>query len=234
MSNGKINVSECFLSLQGEGLYAGEPTVFVRFQGCNLLTGIAVPNSGFGCRWCDTKYAQLGEGGQLMSVEDIRNKVRDLAPYFKFWCCITGGEPLFQPEALLELVDGLKDWGYRVEVETNGTLPKPVWYTKVDSWVADIKCPSSGVASLVDNWFDMRVTDQIKLVVGTPEDLEYAREVINQKRTRSPKVLVSPVVPLSLDIDRKWLQEVWTFCVEEKVRFSLQIHKIAWENKKGV
>jgi len=227
-----IRVNEVFLSLQGEGLYAGEPTVFVRFQGCNLLVG---------CSWCDTAYAQNSEKGAEMAVEKIKEEVRNLLPHFKSWVCITGGEPLYQPDGLRELIRGLKSWGYRVEIETNGTIPKPRWYTLADCWVADIKCPSSGVVSL-EEWFNMRSKDQIKLVVGDSKDLEFARDVINRNRARSPEVLVSPMIPVGDAItggecsvvNRGWLQEVWNFCIEERVRFSLQIHKICFGNKKGV
>ena len=227
--NSRISVTEVFLSLQGEGLYAGEPTVFIRFAGCNLLVG---------CRWCDTKYSQRFEDGKLMEIKEIMEKVRDLAPHYKFWVCISGGEPLAQPQGLEELVRGLKSWGYRVEIETNGTIKKPQWYTLADCWVADIKCPSSGVVSLEKEWFDTRGTDQVKLVVSTKEDLDYAREVINRNRARSPKVIVSPVVPVGevilSEINRRWLQEVWGFCMDYRVRFSYQLHKLTFGNRKGV
>lgn len=223
---GSIKISEVFLSLQGEGLYAGEPTCFIRFQGCNLF-----PN---GCTYCDTAYAQ-GNGGQEMPVEDIVERVRALSPLKRCWVCITGGEPLNQLEGLEALVEALNSYKYRVEIETNGTIPKPSWYGIVDSWSADIKCPSSGVTSLVDEWFGARKEDQLKFVCGTKEDLAYTQKLIETK-ARRPKVLVSPVLDGSIDIEAQedWLREVWQFCIEERVRFSLQIHKVVFGNRKGV
>jgi len=224
---GSIKISEVFLSLQGEGLYAGEPTIFIRLQGCNLFgskTGC--------CTYCDTAYAQA-LGGQEVTVEEIVKKVRDLSPMG--WVCITGGEPLNQLEGLEALVEALNSYKYRVEIETNGTIPKPSWYGIVDSWSADIKCPSSGVTSLVDEWFGARKEDQLKFVCGTKEDLAYTQKLIETK-ARRPKVLVSPVLDGSIDIEAQedWLREVWQFCIEERVRFSLQIHKVVFGNRKGV
>jgi len=219
---GSIKISEVFLSLQGEGLYAGEPTCFIRFQGCNLF-----PN---GCTYCDTAYAQA-LGGQEVTVEEIVKKVRDLSPMG--WVCITGGEPLNQLEGLEALVEALNSYKYRVEIETNGTIPKPSWYGIVDSWSADIKCPSSGVTSLVDEWFGARKEDQLKFVCGTKEDLAYTQKLIETK-ARRPKVLVSPVGDSDGHFKEDWLREVWQFCIEERVRFSLQIHKVVFGNRKGV
>ncbi len=221
----KLYISEIFLSLQGEGLYAGEPTCFVRLQGCNLFV------EGRCCKWCDTAYAQ-GLGGQEMEVEEIVSKVRALAPLKRGWVCITGGEPLNQVGGLKTLVEELGNWEYRTEIETNGTLPKPYWYRLVDSWSADIKCPSSGVESLVDGWFGARREDQLKFVVGTKEDLEYAKQLI-ENRARKPTVLVSPVADSDGNVSKEWLQVVWQFCIEERTRFSYQLHKLAFGNKKG-
>lgn len=237
-----IRVKEIFYSIQGEGLYQGVPTVFIRLQGCNLLTH---------CSYCDTSYAQEGSLGTPMGTEEIAKKVHGLLPYYKGWVCITGGEPLFQLEECHELIKKLKNYGYRVSVETNGSIKKPFWWTLVDSWCVDIKCPSSGVCgiSLIDDWFSMRVEDQIKFVVGSKEDLDFARKTINSKVAYNPVVLVSPVIGNLMDFvegqeivptyyswksEQEWLQEVAEFCKEMRVRYSLQIQKVIWGNKRGV
>lgn len=235
-----VHISEIFYSVQGEGVLTGIPMVFVRFQGCNLL-----PNC---CRYCDTAYAQDGSKGTTMTVEDVREEVRNLLPHYQGWVCITGGEPLFQLQACHNLVRKLRNYGYRTTVETNGSIEKPFWWTLVDSWVADVKCPSSGVCgvSKVDDWFSVRSGDQVKFVVGTQEDLDFARRIIDGKAAYNPVVLVSPVMPVQDDLniqyllDRgsgvtgQWLQEVAGFCKELRVRYSLQTQKIIWGNKKGV
>jgi len=236
-------VSEIFYSLQGEGVYTGIPMVFIRLQGCNLLAG---PNGAGGCIYCDTRYARDGSKGTGMSVEEIVERCVELRPQtYKAWVCITGGEPLFQLEGLHELVKKLKNYGYRIEIETNGSVTKPFWWTLVDSWVADIKCPSSGVCgvSLIDDWFSMRIEDQVKFVVGNQEDLDFVRKVINSKVAYNPVVLVSPVAGVLVDKKAEtveeywfhpWLEEVADFCKELSVRYSLQLHKLVWGNKTGV
>jgi len=232
----KIRVNEVFYSVQGEGVLQGVPTTFVRLQGCNLLTP---------CSWCDTSYAQSEKAGFLLDVDEVLGQCVKLeGRTYQHWVCVTGGEPLFQLEALHELVKGLHRYGFRIEVETNGSIPKPYWWTVVDSWVADIKCPSSGVCgvSLVE-WFDTRATDQIKFVVANSEDLDFTRSMIRKFIHKNPVVLVSPATGILVDErrgqieeywNRDWLQEVIEFCKEMKVRFSLQIHKVAYGNRVGV
>lgn len=233
MNKTPIKISEVFFSIQGEGIHCGIPMVFIRFQGCNLLSG---------CNWCDTKYAR-GDGGTLTTVGEVVSEVSRLQPYHKGWVCITGGEPLFQREALEGLVRELREGKYRTEIETNGTLEKPPWYTLVDSWVADIKTPDSGIPEaepeILQQWVFNRPWDQIKLVVATDEDLEYARGIVKRFPDRQTVALISPVMPSepingAFLPDHPWLEEVAEFCKEYRVRLSLQLHKIIWGNRKGV
>lgn len=235
-----MKVNEVFYGIQGEGVHQGLPSVFVRLQGCNL----ALPR----CSYCDTSYAWDSNNGRDVQVEDIVKEVSRLSPYYQSWVCITGGEPLFQFDELHELVRSLRNGGYRIEVETNGSIPMPRWWTFVDSWVADIKCPSSGVCGVSnEEWFKTRPFDQIKFVVGDQKDLEFARGMIEKHKVDNPVVLVSPVIKL-LQVrydsfadrhvcenwDVKWMEEVIEFCKEERVRFSLQWHKMVYGNRRGV
>jgi len=229
-----MRVNEIFYSIQGEGVLAGVPTVFIRLQGCNLL-----PN----CSYCDTEYAQDPRGGEERSIPDTIWRVKGLQPYQDRWICITGGEPLMHND-LRVLIKALKNNGYKIEIETNGSFAPPLWFSLVDSWVADIKCPSSGVCgtSLVNSWFDLRRQDQIKFVVSNAEDLDFVRETLKH-RLCIPTVLVSPVAGILVNKkqgsieeywNREWLQEVAEFCKEVNARFNLQVHKVVWGNKKGV
>ena len=228
-------VKEVFYSIQGEGVYQGIPTVFVRLAGCPLI-----PH----CNYCDTSYAWNPEDGKEMSVEEVIKEVGRLSPYYKSWVCITGGEPLWQEDGLEELVRRLKQGGYLITIETNGSFKPPRWYTLVDSWNADIKCPSSGVCGVSSEaWFNTREQDAIKFVVGNMEDLEFARSVLNRHKADSPTILVSPMAFILLNKEegaweeywnREWLQEVAEFAKEMGIRYSLQIHKILWGSKKGV
>ena len=229
-----MRVNEVFLSLQGEGVNVGVPTAFVRLQGCNLC-----------CSWCDTKHAQDPDGGELMTPTQVANTVWKMTSYRGRWVCITGGEPFFHLAELRELIEALRRLNsYLIEVETNGSFGPPKWFSLVDSWVADIKCPSSGVCgtSKVDRWFDMRRKDQVKFVVANVEDLDFVRQTLKSRRC-IPTVLVSPAAGVLVDKkqgtteeywNREWLQEVWRFCVEMNVRFSLQMHKAVFGNRKGV
>ena len=230
-----IKIAEkVFYSLQGEGVYQGVPMVFVRLQGCNLLTG---PGGNGGCVWCDTVYARDGSKGIEMEIEAVADAVAKYETGYKSWVCVTGGEPLFQLDGCRELVKRLKNYGFRITVETNGSIKKPYWWTLVDSWCADIKCPSSGVCgvSQIDDWFSMRAEDQVKFVVGNKEDLDFARKIIKSKVAYNPVVLVSPVTGILVDkkagtleeyFFQPWLQEVAEFCKELRVRMSLQQQKI--------
>jgi 7-carboxy-7-deazaguanine synthase len=113
-----LKITEIFASVQGEGLRQGEPTVFVRLSGCNLR-----------CSSCDTKYAWTG--GQTLAIADIVAHIEILRKRFPAeWVCLTGGEPMLQ--AVGGLVSALKKSGWKVQVETNGTVFKPMaadWWT---------------------------------------------------------------------------------------------------------
>jgi len=231
-----VRVNEIFYSIQGEGVLAGVSTVFVRLQGCNLF-------SIGGCSFCDTVYAQNPAEGTEMGIADIVRRVRELIPFQDRWICVTGGEPLMH-EGLHDLVKALKNNGHRVEVETNGSFPPPLWFSFVDSWVPDIKCPSSGVCgvSKVNEWLSMRRKDQVKFVVSNAEDLDFVRRILRE-RLCVPTVLVSPVAEILVDKrrgtieeywDREWLREVVEFCKEVNARFSLQVHRIIWGDRRGV
>ena len=229
----KIRIREIFYSIQGEGVYAGLPTVFIRFAGCNLIPK---------CTFCDSNYSWDPAGGKDMESNEVVEAVKKYSPYRKEWVCITGGEPLWQEDALEALVRELRRNGYKITVETNGSFPPPSWYTLVDSWNADIKCPSTGVASISDeSWLKMRQQDQVKFVVGNDSDLNFVRQVLGRHGGAKPTILVSPAMPrvgrpedISALWCNRWLQEVADFCKDLRVRFSLQIHKFIWGDKQGV
>jgi 7-carboxy-7-deazaguanine synthase len=119
------SVKECFLTLQGEGMQAGSRAVFLRFAGCNLWSGREQDRGTAQCTFCDTDFVGTdGEGGgKFRSADELAAKVEALwggAPHERL-VVITGGEPMLQlDEALVEALHGR---GFRVAVETNGTLP---------------------------------------------------------------------------------------------------------------
>lgn len=106
-----LKISEIFPSIQGEGLRQGEPTIFVRFAGCNLR-----------CAFCDTKYARTG--GIDVTAEEIADRVAALHErYPARWVVLTGGEPYAQN--LGALMRRLRADGLRVQIETNATIYRP-------------------------------------------------------------------------------------------------------------
>ena len=122
-------VKEMFLTLQGEGLQAGMRAVFLRFAGCNLWSGREEDRAAAQCNFCDTDFVVIdGDGGGRFADAD---RLADSA--WSLWrtdlaeeggcplVVITGGEPMLQLDALL--VAALKARGFRVAIETNGTLP---------------------------------------------------------------------------------------------------------------
>jgi len=220
-----VRVNEIFQSIQGEGVRVGVPAVFVRLQGCNFF-----PSR---CSYCDTQYAVDPKGGEDLSVSDIVDKVRS---YVCSYACISGGEPLLQMSEVAQLVDRLQGREIEVEIETNGSvLPENI---RPSHWNVDVKCLSSGFyGSFKTKWLTrLRNRDQLKFVVGTKEDLNFVRGFLNGARLR-PTVLVSPIAEVGNPLgnwNREWLQECAEFCKKQNVRFSLQIHKLIWGNKKGV
>jgi 7-carboxy-7-deazaguanine synthase len=120
-------VKECFLTLQGEGVQAGSRAVFLRFAGCNLWSGREQDRATAQCNFCDTDFVGTdGEGGgKFASAEELAQQVERL------WgegrdsrlVVITGGEPMLQLDPAL--IDALHGRGFRVAVESNGTLEAP-------------------------------------------------------------------------------------------------------------
>jgi 7-carboxy-7-deazaguanine synthase len=119
------SVKECFLTLQGEGVQSGSRAVFLRFSGCNLWSGREQDRATAQCSFCDTDFVGTdGEGGGKFAspdelavhVEALWGKGRE-----KRLVVITGGEPMLQLDGAL--VEALHERGFRVAVETNGTLP---------------------------------------------------------------------------------------------------------------
>ncbi|MED5418223.1 MAG: 7-carboxy-7-deazaguanine synthase QueE, partial [Verrucomicrobiota bacterium] len=100
-------VAEIFYSIQGEGLLAGVPSVFVRTSGCNLR-----------CRWCDTPYASWEPEGETLSVEDIMDRVGE---HPATHVVLTGGEPMMA-KGIYDLARQLKASGYHLTIETAGTI----------------------------------------------------------------------------------------------------------------
>lgn len=145
-------VKEIFLTVQGEGANIGRPAVFVRFAGCNLWSGRERDRATAVCRFCDTDFV----GGQKMSAREIAETARALWPADgrSPFMVLTGGEPLLQVDAAL--IAELKMLGFRIAIETNGTLHAP----RGIDWVC--VSPKAGVALVI------RDAAELKLVFPQP------------------------------------------------------------------
>jgi 7-carboxy-7-deazaguanine synthase len=220
-------ITEIFKSIQGEGTRAGLPCVFVRLTGCNLR-----------CTWCDTAYAF--HGGQKVSVDEVMERVESLnrrpdgSAARVSLVELTGGEPLLQEE-IYPLAERLLAAGYTVMIETSGErfigrLPKEVIK------IVDAKCPDSGEPDTFDprNLAELSANDEVKFVISSRKDYEFAREFSREHRLveRVREVLFSPVHD---DPNGKWRglepRELVEWMLEDglPVRLGLQLHKIVWD-----
>ena len=209
-------INEIFYSIQGESLYNGLPCVFVRLAGCNLR-----------CSYCDTRYAY--EQGSKMKLAEILQKV---ATYHCPLIEITGGEPLLQDDTPM-LISELLEKGYEVMMETNGTFD----ISMVDKRcikIVDIKCPTSGESDKNDleNLKRLNQQDQVKFVIGSREDYEYAKNITKLISPELPEknILFSPVFgKIACAELAKWILED-----NLNIRLHLQLHKIIWPvSRKG-
>lgn len=224
-------ISEIFHSVQGEGLHTGEPTTFIRFGGCTL-----------GCSWCDTKYTWPKSSKNYLgnlSIEDIIEQVKAITPESTKWICITGGEPLEQLKELSDLISYIKNLNLKIEIETSGLLPiievGKTPFSFIDSWVVDLKCPSSEVLkeNCWDNYRLLTKEDQIKVVVGDEKDLEFIEDCLEKYPTNA-KILISPLFSEHQEINQRLRELCAEYCKLRGYRLSLQIHKFIWGSKRGV
>jgi len=210
-----LRITEIFYSLQGESRTIGLPTVFVRLTGCPLR-----------CTYCDTEYAF--HGGERRSIDDILTQVASYSPRY---ICVTGGEPLAQPECLT-LLRALCDAGYEVSLETSGAMPVADVDPRV-SKVVDLKTPASGEQhrNLMENLDHLGANDQVKFVICDRDDYDWARFQVDQHRLpeRVGEVLFSPSFE---QLPARDLAD-WIIGDNLPVRFQLQLHKLLWQDAPG-
>ncbi len=185
MENADINVSEIFYAIQGEGLLAGRPSVFIRLAGCPLR-----------CKYCDTEYALDSKAGTKMSIDEIMKKALKHSPDF---AVITGGEPLISPQISL-LCETIKEQNIHITIETAGIKfvpnlacdlmsispklsnahnnePDKTGYLKIDQ-----------ISELIKNY-----DYQLKFVMEKIEDITEVHQVLNDlNEFNRSKVLLMP------------------------------------------
>lgn len=193
---GRIPIAEIFYSLQGEGGRSGAATVFVRVAGCNLS-----------CSFCDTDFRVRRE----MSIEEI---VQEVQGYSCGWVCLTGGEPTLYE--LAPLCQHLHEVGIKIQVETNGMVPRPVW--DLDHITVSPKETEGGT---LHPWYYENATE-FKYVIDTPDDVERA---LANPTAGHPNQAALYIQPNALN------PEAVLICIEavkrypNRLRLSLQTHK---------
>jgi len=219
-----MRVIEIFSSRQGEGIWTGEPSAFVRLGGCHLH-----------CRFCDTPYAAWAcESGEQLTTDEIVDRVTALQqPHV----VITGGEPLLFPETV-ELTERFDALGFKITIETTGTIEQPVRAhlmsisPKLSNSTPDPRVDPSVTDDVVHRHeenrkkldatasYIERTNYQIKFVVETPDDLSEIEQFLQQFPKIEPsRVLLMPqgITQEALIEREQWLRpyaelRAYVFC----------------------
>ena len=218
-----MQVAEVFYSIQGEGVTAGLPAVFVRLQGCTV-----------GCSWCDTKYTWDPEAGSAVDLDAL---VEEVSAYPCRRAVVTGGEPLESPSFAL-LLKALGVQGFTIEVETSGTVPPPPSVDRSVQWNVSLKLAGSDVdesrrlkpdairAFLArDAWW--------KFVVTSDADVAEVLQLAERFALPRARILLQPEAVHREDlIERsRWVVEA---CKLHGFAFSPRLHVLLWGAKRGV
>lgn len=224
-------VKAVWKTLQGEGVYAGRPAVFVRFVGCNIWSGYEVDRqrdanrTGADCPlWCDTDFTK--EGSQNLTASALADAIEMVGGAVSF-CVLTGGEPLLQVDA--DLIRALRKNGFYVAAETNGTvrLKDACW----DASSEEVVSPDWIVCSpkLPEESLRIEYFDELKLVVPDYMPNNYrsfaARRRIHEIRgTELPTLWMQPE-------DGPRFEEAKQIAIREALndpawRVSVQTHKV--------
>ena len=207
-------VNEIFYSIQGESLSSGLPTIFIRLTGCPLR-----------CQYCDTSYAFTE--GKKKSFEKIIEKIK------KYKCMnvtITGGEPLSQKNTK-DFINLLISDSYNVSVETSNAVSiKNI--NDATTIVLDIKTPDSNESdkNLIENYKFLKKCDQIKFVICSKSDYQWAKDYINKYELNEIcNIIMSPSFG---EMDIQMLAE---FMLKDNlpVRLQTQLHKLIWNDQRG-
>ena len=225
-------LSEVFTSLQGEGRYAGHPSLFVRTSGCNLR-----------CAWCDTPYTSWRSDGRSVDVERVLAETETWRHVEH--AVVTGGEPMLQPD-LPRLVEGLSERGHLVTIETAATRfiegLRPHLFSlspKLANSLPGAEHPaerrlheSNNRHDLLPRFLDAGCHVQVKFVVQGPEDLpEILRQVNRWRIPRNLVYLMPEAVTREVLMERS--RVVADICRDEGFRFTGRMHIELWGNMRG-
>lgn len=213
LTSPRLKIAEIFFSIQGEALFSGAPTVFVRLTGCPLR-----------CRYCDTAYAFTG--GQWRTFAEIEAEIR---AHGTRYVCVTGGEPLAQPRCL-DLLTALCDAGFDVSLETSGAFDIAPVDRRVCR-VVDLKTPASGEAhrNRWDNLALLTARDALKIVICDRGDYDWAKAALAARPELPCPVFFSPSYE---QLPARTLAD-WILVDRLPVRLQVQLHKLLWGNVPG-
>jgi 7-carboxy-7-deazaguanine synthase len=227
-----MKVAEIFYSIQGEGLLAGVPSVFVRTSGCPLR-----------CWFCDTDYTSWRVEGEDLSVEEVLDRVAEFPARY---AVVTGGEPLVAP-GIEELTVGLRQRGYHITIETAAVSFKPI---ECDLASLSPKLASStplereggrfaerheGLRRRPDvvRQFMERYPHQLKFVIDRPDDLDEVRQLLAELPPADPeRVLLMPQGVTAEELRERglWLAEE---CKRLGFRYCPRLHIDLYGNRRG-
>lgn len=203
-----MQIAEIFESIHGEvnGHHQGRICTFIRTSGCNLQ-----------CPYCDTPETQETNHNFEMALVDIFGKVDKLGNHY---VCVTGGEPLIQKN-IIELLSVLWGWGFKLSIETNGTIDITPYFRYVESFVIDYKLHAPDMM-LPSNYNMLRKTDVIKFVIGSIEDFYKANEIVNLIDTKA----IIAFSALQPDMPHITLAELLLKYKIKNALLSVQLHKL--------
>lgn len=228
-------VSECFVSLQGEGVTAGQPAAFVRLARCNLA-----------CSWCDTPYSWDFERYSF-DEEVSKRSVEDLAGWVVAAdtgrLVLTGGEPLIQQKVLVKLVQAIDartpERRWAVEIETNGTVPPhPALLERVDQWNVSPKLAGSGEPRERRLRFDVLTKLQatgrafFKFVLSSEADRREVSSLCAELSLDRPWVSYMPEARSA----EEWAERspaVAQWALDDRVGFSPRLHLLLYGGRRG-
>jgi 7-carboxy-7-deazaguanine synthase len=226
-------ISEMFASIQGEGILAGVPSLFIRLSGCNLR-----------CVWCDTPYTSWNPEGARQTVSEVMNWVRSRAACRHV--VVTGGEPMLSEE-VVELTAALRREEFHITIETAGTVWQPVscdlmsispklanstpWHRESGRWGQTherLRIQPDVLSRLMAEF-----SYQLKFVVSSPGDLQEICDLAKTLNAPAHSILLMPegTDPASLMERSAWLVDV---CKQTGFRYSPRLHVLLWGNRRGV
>ena len=233
MTQDIINVAETFYSVQGEGLFTGTPSVFLRLQSCNL-----------NCTWCDT--TEVWRRGTPMHFDDLYNLWYDngwidLLENRKCHLVITGGEPILRQTEVLAFLESQFHGRPWIEIETNATLlPSQMFNSWVHQYNCSPKLSNSGMAKEkrhIQSTIEWHATNRrsvFKFVVRTEQDvIDAETEYITPYGIPNDRVYLMPQCQTKKELD-EWQLPVVELCKKFGYNYSNRLHIQLWNRTTGV